>query len=260
MSDYNRLSDAEQWELAIPEMGLMALARNLRNFDQAGVSKEFADQVEARLRDESQVIKSRMFPFRFFSAWNATDSVRWAPALEAAMQASVANVPEFPGKTLVLVDTSGSMQSTLSDRGSVMRCDVAALFGAVLASRNPGNVDLHIYATGVAPFQVKPGASILRTVEQMRSKVGSVGHGTNTWEAVRSTYTDHDRVVILTDEQSHDSGRRPNAWLHIVNLAGYQYGTAPKDGRTFWYTGFSDKMFTLMPLNEHGASGKFPWE
>jgi hypothetical protein len=64
-----RLTSAEQWECLIPHMGYMALLRNLRSFDDAGVSDEVAVQVMARLTDPEQVARSRQFPMRFLSAF-----------------------------------------------------------------------------------------------------------------------------------------------------------------------------------------------
>ncbi|MET9731017.1 TROVE domain-containing protein [Streptomyces sp. NPDC006458] len=61
--------DAAAWEAIIRSMGLMALTRNLRNFDEAGVSDEAAEQVAARLADPEEVRRSRQFPYRFLSAY-----------------------------------------------------------------------------------------------------------------------------------------------------------------------------------------------
>lgn len=252
---------AKIWGGLIPSLGYFATVRNLRNFDEAGINKTAKKTVANRISDPEQVRKSMLFPYRFLSAYKATNSVTWNAALEAALDESVNNIPAFDGKTLVLVDTSGSMQSSVGgERSQTMRCDVAALFGAALATRNPGKVDVSIYASYVAPFPVYPGASVLRTVEQMQRAIGSVGHGTNTWDAVRSRYKDHDRIVVLTDEQSHDYGKNPGCWMHFINLAGYRVGTAPQDKRTFAYGGFTDNFFSLLPLMEQGYSGRWPWE
>src|SRR5690606_39229082 len=43
--------DKAAWEAVIPSMGAMALVRNLRNFDEAGVSDEVAARVAARISD-----------------------------------------------------------------------------------------------------------------------------------------------------------------------------------------------------------------
>lgn len=263
MSDI-RLSDSEQWELLIPQMGYMALLRNLRNFDQAGISEEARAFVAARLQDPEQVAKSRQFPYRFLSAWKAVESVEWGKALERALSLSINNVPEFAGRTLVLIDTSGSMQSSVGGaRSQAQRWEVAGLFGAVLAAKAQakGEVDLAIYATSARSIAAPSGsASILRFVENMQGMIGSVGHGTNTWQAIREMYAGHERIVVLTDEQSHDQGVNPGAFMHFINLAGYGPSTAPADGRTFAFGGFSDALFKLLPEMEKGARGIYPWE
>ncbi len=74
-------------------MGYMALLRNLRNFDEAGVSDAVAGRVAERLADPAQVAKSRQLPMRFLSAYRAAPSLRWAWALEQAIAHALANVP-----------------------------------------------------------------------------------------------------------------------------------------------------------------------
>ena len=252
---------AQAWETMIPSMGYMALLRNLRNFDQAVISKEAKNFVKAKLANPEEVARSMQFPYRFFSAWQATGSMTWGSVLEEAMELSTNNIPEFGGRTLILVDTSGSMQSSVGGAHSqAMRCDVAALFGAALASKNMGRVDLAIYAITSAPFFIQPGSSILRVVEAMKGRIGSVGHGTNTWQSVYDQYKDHDRVIVLTDEQSHDSGLNPGCFMHFINLAGYKVGTGYPNGQTFSYGGFTDSMFRLLPILEAGVSERWPWE
>ena len=43
--------DAEAWEAVIPSMGVMALVRNLRNFDEAGIAEAAIDAVIAKITD-----------------------------------------------------------------------------------------------------------------------------------------------------------------------------------------------------------------
>ena len=54
--------DAEAWEAVIPSMGVMALGRNLRNFDQAGISERAIEAVIAKITDAEQVAKARAVP------------------------------------------------------------------------------------------------------------------------------------------------------------------------------------------------------
>src|SRR3954464_7629812 len=95
--------DRAAWEAVIPSMGYMALLRNLRNFDDAGVGDDVAAKVAAKLSDPDEVARSRQFPYRFYSAYQAAPSLRWGYALERALELSTGNVPAFDGRTLVLV-------------------------------------------------------------------------------------------------------------------------------------------------------------
>jgi hypothetical protein len=101
--------DAAAWERQIPSMGYMALLRNLRNFDEAGISAASVQLVISKLTNRDEVAKSRQFPMRFLSAYKAVESERWKPALAEAVELSMANVPELPGKSLVLASALGDL-------------------------------------------------------------------------------------------------------------------------------------------------------
>jgi hypothetical protein len=113
----------------------MALLRNLRNFDQVGISEESAQLVSTKLANADEVARSRQFPMQFVSAYKAVESERWKPALEKAVELSMVNVPRLPGKTLVLVDVSGSMVSAMTGRSELQRWEAAGIFGAAIATR-----------------------------------------------------------------------------------------------------------------------------
>lgn len=120
-------------------MGPMALVRNLRNFDRAGVRDEVAATVAARIRDKGEVARSKQFPFRYWAAYKNAPSLRWAEALEKALALSLANVPALPGRTLILVDRSPSMFPgygySTPNRSDIPLAEQAAVFGAALALR-----------------------------------------------------------------------------------------------------------------------------
>jgi len=253
----------ELWAALIPSMGYMALLRNLRNFDDAGVPDAVAEQVAARLSDPAQVAKSRQFPFRFLSAYKAVPSLRWAYPLEKALGLSLANVPEMKGRTLVLVDRSGSMFDGISAKSGLNRADTAALFGAAVALRCE-HADLVQFGSSSAPVQFRGAESVLKII----GRFGNLG-GTYTAQAVQQHYRDgfHSRVVIITDEQtaaysgdplSLIAGRIP---VYTWNLAGYQYGHGPSGGANrHTFGGLTDSAFKLIPLLEAGRNASWPWE
>lgn len=261
--------DAAAWESAIPSMGYMALLRNLRNFDQAGISKAARREVEDRLTDPEQVAKSRQLPMRFLSAYRATrDSgtvTAWGPVIEEALNLSLGNVPELTGRTLVLVDLSGSMRyGTLSDKSGLRYVDAASVFGAAIAKRN--DADLFGFDNRLISFpKVKPSDSLLPLADTI-AKHG--GGGTSTAAAIQASYNGHDRIIIVTDEQAgygygtdvdhvlKSTGVPSYTW----NLAGYRVGHAQSGSRKqHTFGGLSDSAFRMIPLIEAGEHQSWPW-
>lgn len=260
--------DAKAWEAAIPSMGIMALARNLRNFDEAGVSDSATEQVAVKFTDPEQVARSRMFPFRWWQAFQAAPSLRWAHALDRALTLSTANIPSFPGRTLVVVDTSASMGNRMSGKSTMTCVQAAALFGIALALRG-GDLDLYGFADGIFKHDVRKGGSVLREMERFVARIGEVGHGTNIGGAVRSAYAGHDRVIILSDMQTmggYYGGAVTDAApqqvpMYGFNLAGYQRGALPSGtGTRHELGGMTDATFRMIPLLEAGRNATWPWE
>ncbi|MGW4488558.1 TROVE domain-containing protein [Amycolatopsis sp. NPDC004368] len=254
---------AAAWEAVIPSMGYMALLRNLRNFDQAGVSDEVAQAVATRLADPEQVARSKQLPMRFLSAYRAAPSLRWAWALEQAITHSLAGVPELPGRTLILVDTSWSMHAGFSRDGTLMRWDAAAVFGLALAQRC-AKADLVSFSGDTKEFRVAQRESLLKAVDRWRGDGYFLGGGTDTAGAIRKHLRGHDRVVILTDEQATygDVGRAVpvDTPLYTWNLAGCTRGHAPSGGRhRHPFGGLTDQVFRMVPLLEAGQNADWPF-
>lgn len=257
----DRVGKAKLWEALIPNMGYMALLRNLRNFDQAGIGPGAIAAVMRKLTDPEQVRRSRQFPLRFLSAFREVPSLNWGAALETALDLSTSALPVLPGRTLVLVDMSGSMDANLSARSSVSRRDAAAVFAVALAKRNPAGTDLVQFGTGAERVVFSVGDSALRIAS---TKFRGMG-GTHTRAAAQRFYSGHDRVIILTDEQSHDGD--PTAVVpdsvpcYTWNLAGYRFSSSRSGvGNRHTFGGLSDAAFKIVPLLERNENAPWPWE
>lgn len=269
--------DKQAWEAVVPSMGLMALARNLRNFDEAGVSDEVAAQICARFAHPEQVAKSRMFPFRWWAAYKHAPSLRWAHALEQAIGHSLANVPQLPGSTLILVDRSPSMfpgyHFSTANRSDITLAEQAAVFGSALALRAE-KPTLVGFGGESKKLDVHKGGSILKHIETF----GQID-GTDIPSAVKKHWYAHDRIIIVTDEQSRPGwlpsnmgaygGMRetviddlvPKATpVYMWNLAGYKAGAMPSGstGR-HCFGGLTDQAFRMIPLLESGRDADWPW-
>jgi hypothetical protein len=274
--------DAQAWTAVIPQMGYMALLRNLRNFDEAGVSDTVAAQVAERLSDPAEVLRSRQFPYRFLSAYRSVQSDRWAWPLSRALEVACRNVPELPGRTLLLWDTSASMTQPVSIKSTVRHVDVAGLFAMATALTNPGRVDLIGFADGAFAFDPPKGASVLRQMEMAEALVGSVGHGTQMLRAIANTYEGHDRVLIFSDLQTAPYLTGGGGWGYAgrqletrglrqivpagvpvfgINTAGYAQTPLPVgDGAFYEVGGFTDRLFTMVATISAGRDAGWPWE
>lgn len=268
----NRLDKRALWEALIPTMGFMALLRNLRNFDEAGVSDEVAQQVIAKLTDPRQVARSRQLPLRFLSAYRNAPSVRWSYPLEQALQLSLSNIPQLIGKTLILVDTSGSMHSRLSAKSDLLRWDAATMFGLAMAQRCDAATVVS-FSNTTKEFIARKGESLLPQILRWQQAGFFMGGGTNTIGALAEYQNQAwDRIVILTDEQvgqfagywgrpheSVDTIVAPTTPLYTWNLAGYQAGHTSSKPNRHTFGGLSDAAFSMVPLMEDSKVGRWPW-
>lgn len=270
--------DKAAWEAIIPSMGYMALLRNLRNFDEAGVSGRAFMQAHSKLADPEQVKWSKQFPFRFLAAYKAAPNLRWASALSMALDASLDNIPKLAGRTLVLVDTSGSMNVAFSEHSEMKRWDAAALFGIALGLSSEG-VDVVSYSNHGKVFGVRKGADTLGELKRWGTEGYNLNGGTNTFGVLQGAYRNHDRVIILTDEQVNYRRRTypnfqglyedqspldklvgPTTHVFSFNLAGYQYGQAPTGKFRHTFGGLTDACFPMIDMIERAQAGRWPWE
>jgi len=265
----SKIEKKKIWEAVIPSMGYMALIRNLRNFDEAGVSDTVANSVIVKLVQEKEVARSRQLPFRFHSAYKNAPSDRWSHALSMALDLCLPNVPELPGRTLVLVDTSGSMELTIGGESTMTNIAAAALFGSALALRNADRVDLYQFADFPARIPVQKGGSVLKHVQAIENCIGDVGHGTDIVGSMMAAYAAHDRVIILSDMQTsgHWSRARVSSTVPVhIPVYAFNIGassTSPmetgQDAR-FDLGGLTDHTFAQIPRLEAGKTGTWPWE
>ena len=276
--------DAEAWSWVIPNMGVMALVRNLRNFDQAGIPDATVDAVIAKVTDPEEVERARLFPFHAWQAYSAAPSDDWKRALGKTLDLTTRNIPAALDGSLVVVDCSGSMRSGLSERSKLQRWEVAAVTGAALVR---GTTDSNLVIFGDTNRDVTPtrGTSALASVERVKQAIftNEVGSSTYGHTAVRSHWNPakHKRAFILTDDQMWDSAdpSSPRSYytsigygrgvvpadishvplVYTVNLAGHDR-SALRSGDRGRYTlaGFSDAGFTTVAAIEAGRDAR--WE
>lgn len=201
------------WErlLAEKKLGGLAYLRNLRNMVQAGVSEQL-------IKDYVHTVNiERVLPFRFIAAARVVP--QFESFLEPLMLSAVAGQEKLAGKTALLVDVSGSMQSAISGKSDLMRLDAAA--GLAMLLREVCE-DVVIGAFDDKTVLVPP-----RRGFALRDAIGRPRGGTSLRQAVNwANAQGYDRLIVLTDEQSMD---RPGAPLvpgkgYVINVAAHRNG------------------------------------
>ena len=172
-----------------------------------------------------------MLPFRFVAA------ARAAPVfdreLDKALQAAIADQPKLSGRTIVLVDVSGSMDARLSQRSDLTRMDAAAALASVIH----GDMRVFSFSHEVEEVPARKGLAGIDAI------VRSQPHGgTFLGKAVEHANSlKHDRLVVITDEQSHDRVPDPVARrAYMINVASNRNGVGY--GRWVHLDGFSEQV------------------
>ena len=234
----------EIWTRLLEEKKLpaMALLRNLRNMEQAGIPKVLVKAVLERTNF------SKVLPFRFLAAARVVP--QWEDVIEAAML-TLQPATRLPGKTVLLVDGSGSMRGTMSAKSDITRMDGAAGL-AILAREACEEVVVYVfrgptYMGGKDPSitQVPP-----RRGMALRDALGPPSGGTPLGAALLQARQDCDRLLVFTDEQAHDDvGGGFGRHRYLVNVGSYERGV----GRGDWtrLDGFSEAVLDWIACEEH---------
>ena len=202
----------EVWERLLSEdkLGALALLRNLRNIQSVCVDEK---KIKSALRTAKT---ERVLPFRFITA--ARYAPKFEPELERLMYSGLEGVEKLNGKTILLIDKSGSMDSTVSAKSDMTRFD-AAVGLSILAREICEDVAVYTFNTDVVCVPSRRGFAL-------RDAMGTPSGGTYTGEAVDhiNKKEDYDRLIIFTDEQSASPLPAPKGKGYVINVASYQYG------------------------------------
>lgn len=215
------------------KLGYLALLRNLRNMSEAGVDEDLVREAILARRGADRVL-----PFRYVAAARAAP--RYEPWLDQALAEAVLQDSLLGGRTIVLVDVSGSMAAPLSRKSDLTRMDAAATLASVI----PGDVRVFTFSNEVVEVPARRGMAGVDAV------VRSQPHGaTYLGKAVeRINRERHDRLIVVTDEQSHDAVPTPvAARAYMVNVASARNGVGY--GRWTHIDGFSESVLGF--IREH---------
>ncbi len=245
---------AAVWEKLVAErkIGYMALLMNLRNIKEQ--APHTLPKALEMLTDPELIRKSLVLPYRFSKAYSLfakqSGTQEILKALGEAAEVSLERVPRLPGKTLVALDVSGSMEGK--------PFEIGAMFAVVLAKANMA--DLIIFSNGAKYLTINPAADIFTAVEMIRKH--SEFSGTNFHAVFDTANQAYERIILLSDMQGwigytapKQSFQRyqarhkadPKVWSFNLN----DYGTLmfPEEN-VYCLAGWSEKILEVMAVLE----------
>ena len=191
-------------------LGGLAWLRNLRGMAEAGVDSALINAYADRVN------LGRVLPFRFIAA--ARQAPMFEPAIERAMFRSLQERPKFKGKTVVLVDVSGSMAGKVSGKSDISRLDAAAGV-AIVVRELCDDAHVFIFSTQVRQVPARRGFAL-------RDAIGWAAGGTHLGAAVKAMNGyGYDQLLVFTDEQSMDPVGAPvGKQAYMINVAANRNG------------------------------------
>lgn len=202
----------EAWERLLREkkLGGLALLRNLRNMRDVGVDESLV------LAGINSMSSARVLPFRFLAAGRYAP--HWEEALERATLSSLAGQEKLPGRTVLLVDISGSMTAPLSGRSEMLRTDAA--YGlAVLLREICKKATVFTFSNELIEVPPRRGFALRDALDSSQPH-----NGTYLGRALEKIDEKYDRIIVITDEQAHDRVPGPRGRGYMINVASYKNG------------------------------------
>lgn len=270
--------NTEEWKQVARDGRWQFTRMNLRTFARHGVLKDKAmvKLIADRLGDKEQAQRARQYPYQVLTTWKMIEHEDSIPAsikraLHDAVDHTCGNIPEFEGRTAILVDVSGSMGQAVNNTsgswlGQVSCYEVAGLFGAAIARKNPDAV-VYQFASGAKRVRFNPMDSVFTNMQRI---ISGAGGGTDISSGLRQMMKDFkkgdlpDNIIIISDNESwmsaYGSGyygrgsttmqawadyksRNKNARLVLLDLTPTS-NTQVKDNRDILNVGgFSDAVF-----------------
>lgn len=207
------------------KLGGLAFLRNLRNMLEAGVQKSDA-AIYATMANFDRVL-----PFRFIAAARVVPT--WEDIIEPAMLRACEGREKLPGRTVVLLDVSGSMGQKISAKSDLARLDAAVGVGILLRELCE-DIEVVTFSTSIVNVPPRRGFAlrdaIVASQPHLRTYLGAAVRFLNEKLAF-------DRIVVLTDEQSHDAVGAANCEkAYMINVASDKNGVAygPWRGISGW--------------------------
>lgn len=230
------------WEKLISkkDLGGLATLRNLRNMQDVGVEDDLIKQAIDNIGDP------KLLPINFLKT--AEINPKYEEQLEEKFISLFSNKEKIKGKTLLLIDISGSMRGTNEERAGSLAmiarelCEdiEIKLFGSTQRYRYDYN---KITRECVFKISSRRGFA-LKDLCKARNEETELGNAI----AICNRFSDEfDRLIVLTDEQTSDSVPNPIFdKSYMINVSTNKNGVGYRGSWTTHIDGWSDTVFNYI--------------
>jgi hypothetical protein len=266
----------EVWEALISggkaTLPVMAAVRNLRNMEQAGISRESWDGVRKIVLGNED---NKMMPFRFISARKNVTSNEAKSIADLMLDESVKNLPALAGGSLVMADYSGSMSVPVSAKSEMTKRETAGALAAVIAKASPRDTVVGTFGSSWAVVNFTETDSAYRIFEQMEAVGSHTGHATLAHLAIDWLIANKvkvARIFLLSDMQCYGypgvhgslaasltiykAKINPDVKLISIDLGGHGTSQVPKDKNVYLTTGFTEGVVAEVANWEAGLASQ----
>jgi 60 kDa SS-A/Ro ribonucleoprotein len=193
-----------------------------------------------------QLNMAKIFPFQLITAGRVCPE--WEPELEEILlEFTRANYQKRQGKTVILVDVSGSMNFAVALRSHTLRIDAACGI-AMMARELFENVEIYSFSDNTTRVAPRRGFALRDAIvaSQARRK---------TMLGMSVTYMNangYDRIIVITDEQADESDvplpAPKGQHNYIVNIGTEKNGVGY--GKWLHIDGFSQSVMQYINVTE----------
>lgn len=246
------------WERLIVDrkIGGLAFLRNLANMQKAQVSPTVISKGFENLS------ANVLLPLDFFKAMKMNP--KYADEINTAMINSYSQLPKLKGKSLIIIDVSGSMNSRLSDKSMFTRKEAAFAMVLLAAQQcedcrivvTAGNDSYGIGAHEVLPKQIY-GKKLIEAINNANARVGWGGIFTRQClEYCQTQFPQEqfERVIVFSDSQDCDrTNTKPQPfgkYNYICDVSCHTKGINYQGLWTAEISGFSEHFLTYIAAYE----------
>lgn len=270
---------SQNWQRLVEEnkLGYLALIRNLRNIVNSAPDVDWIEKyLVPQIENEVAIKKSLVFPYQIYCSWKnyGIRNISIDAALDRAFRIACGNMPKMDGRTVIVLDVSGSMENKLSSNSQLTLKEVGAVYAAAMFVNC--NADFIKFGNDAKRIKLNKLDSIFNLVEKMYAN-DNCGYGTDIVPAFRLMNEKYDRIFLVSDMQimsknssgwwwcRHQSGidtynrycevYKCHPHMYSFDLANYSTQVEnPNNPRIHLLTALNDTLFKMLPYIENGNS------